>query len=745
MRVHELSKDLNIPCKELLTILEKLQIPAKKSINNLNEAEILKIREYFAKLQQKDANDNKTTSIELPKQKNIEKEILTLEEKTSSEQTKQENPSEMLKKPTSNQNLAQVDSHLHKKEEKIPNPKKDQQETKSIQDKKNISVPSFQLQVPKHDKKEKPKHLVIKGHIVVREFAEQLGLRPNQLISELMSLNVFASINQRLDIKVAQQIAERHGFILEYEKKAPEHKQIVQKPIETEEEIDRPEDLEPRPPIVTFMGHIDHGKTSLLDKIRNSSVAKNEAGNITQHIGAYTVEKNGKKITFLDTPGHAAFTAMRSRGANITDIVVLVVAADDGVMPQTIEAIKHAQAAKTTIMVAINKIDLPTANPERVKSQLQSLGLVPEEWGGDIICCPVSALTGKGIDNLLEMILLQAEMLELKANPKARASGYVLEAKLEAGSGPVAHLIIMRGTLSVGDAILCGCYWGRVRALIDDRGLKVRSTGPGMAVKCLGLSGVPQAGEKFKVCPNEKIAREIAQKKSEEQRLMMFNVPRKASLETLFQQSQQQQKLELRIILKCDTQGSVEAIQKLLEDLKNEKVSLSIILSGVGNVTENDVLLASASNAIIIGFNVQKDSDAITTAKKEGVEIRLYKIIYDIYDDIKEAMQGMLKPQAKEHILGQAEIKQVFPIAKKGKIAGCIITSGKVTNNARVRVKRNNDVIYEGSILTLKRYQDEVTEVKEGQECGIRLDNYTDFAPGDILEFYVIEKITQQL
>ncbi len=493
------------------------------------------------------------------------------------------------------------------------------------------------------------------------------------------------------------------------------------------------------------MGHIDHGKTSLLDKIRNTHVAETEAGRITQHIGAYTIEKNGQKITFIDTPGHAAFTAMRSRGANVTDIVVIVVAADDGVMPQTEEAIKHALAAKTTIMVAINKIDLPTANINKVKTQLQSLGLTPEDWGGNIICCPVSAITGEGIEHFLEMILLQAEILELKANPKARASGYVLEAKLEAGMGPVVHLIVTRGTLKVGDAMVCGQYWGRVRALIDDKGVKIRSAGPSIPVKCLGLSGVPQAGEQFKAYPNDRIAREIAKAKEEELRLKQLNAPRKASLETLFEQAAKQDKLELRIILKCDTQGSVEAIHKLLEDLKSEKVSLSIILSGVGNVTENDVLLASASNAIIVGFNVGKDPDAVTAAKREGIEIRLYSIIYNIYDEIKEAMQGLLKPQIREQYLGRAEVKQVFPIAKRGKVAGCLIVNGRVTNNSKVRVKRNGEVIYNGSIITLKRYQDDVSEVREGQECGIRLDNYTDFMPGDIFEFYIIEKIAQSL
>jgi len=586
--------------------------------------------------------------------------------------------------------------------------------------------------------------ILFKGPIVVRDLAERLGLKPNQLIAELMMMNVFAAINERLEIKTVQQIAEKHGFIIEHEKKVAEARPLPELPRE-EEEIDRPEDLEARPPVVTFLGHIDHGKTSLLDRIRHTAVAKGEAGGITQHIGAYTVEHRGKKITFLDTPGHAAFTAMRARGANLTDIAVIIIAADDGVMPQTEEAIKHAQAAKTTIMVAINKMDLPGANPDRVKKQLQAIGLTPEEWGGEIICVEVSALTGKNMDHLLEMILLQAEMMELKANPRAKARGYVIEAQMEPGMGPIANLLVMRGALSVGDAIICGPYWGRVKALINDHGIKVRKATPGVPVRCMGLSGVPKPGEAFQYIADDSLARELAEQRLNDMHDAQIVAPKKASLETIFSKMAEDQRLELRLILKCDTQGSLEAILKMLDEIKSEKVSVSIILAAVGNVTENDVMLASASNAIIFGFNVSKEAGVAAAEKKEGVETRLYGIIYDILDQIKEAMSGMLKPEMKEKYVGRAEVRQVFAIAKRDRVAGCLTVNGRIKASCKARVKRGGDVLYEGAVSSLKRFQDQVGEVREGQECGIQLDNFNDFEPGDLIEFFEIEKIPQKL
>ncbi len=588
------------------------------------------------------------------------------------------------------------------------------------------------------------KVITVRGAIIVRDFAELLGLKPNQLIADLMMMNVLASINEKLDIKTAQQIAEKHGFTLEYERK-PETRLPSKKKIEEPEE-DRAEDLLPRPPVVTFMGHIDHGKTSLLDHIRQSSVAKREAGGITQHIGAYMIRYNGQWITFLDTPGHAAFTAMRARGADLTDIAIIVIAANDGIMPQTEEAIKHAQAAGTTLMIAINKIDLPTADPDMVKRQLQSAGLPPEEWGGETICCEVSASTGEGIDNLLEMLLLQAEMLELKANANRRAEGYIVEAQMEAGMGPTVNLIVTRGTLKVGDTIVCGPCWGRVKALINDQGVKVKKAGPSTPVKCMGLSNIPSAGEMFTVYSDERAARQLAESRAENERRTALALPtRKTSLENLFERMAESERLELKLILKCDTRGSVEAVQQVLTEIQSSKVHVNTILAGVGSITENDVLLASASDAIIIGFNVSRTEEVVRAAKREGVEVRLYSIIFQIADEIREAMTGLLAPELREKVLGRAEVRQVFPITKTGKIAGCLMVQGRVRSNSKVRVLRNNELLYEGAVATLRRFQDEVREVREGQECGIRLDNYSDFEPGDFLEFFEVEKIAAKL
>ncbi len=582
----------------------------------------------------------------------------------------------------------------------------------------------------------------------MKDFAAHLGLKPNQLIAELMTMNVFASINEKIELRLAQQIAQKHGAVLEHEKKPVEHKppppkKTEEKIVETED--DRPEDLLPRPPIVTFMGHVDHGKTSLLDKIRRSHVTEQEDGGITQHIGAYMVQYGDHQITFLDTPGHAAFTAMRARGANLTDIVVLVVAADDGVMPQTKEAIQHARAADVCIMVAINKIDLRGANVDRVKRQLQQEGLAPEDWGGDIVCCPVSAVTGDGIDHLLEMIILQADMLELRSNPRRRAQGFVIEARLEAGMGPTANLLVTRGTLHVGDALVCGPYWGKVKALINDQGIKVRTATPSMAVKCLGLTSVPEPGMDFRVYANERVARAYSEEQVAKKRLDDISVPKRASLDDLLKRAGGPEQRVLPIVLKADVQGSLEAIEQSLMGIKSDKVSIKVILSGVGTVTENDVLLASASGAVILGFHVSKESAVSAAAKREGVEIRLYSVIYELLDNVRDAMTGLLEPVVKESVVGHAEIRQVFEISKKGKVAGCMVTDGRVGSRSRVRVKRGGDTLYEGVIATLKRFQNDASEVREGQECGIRLDNFSDFHEGDVFEIYEMEKIAQQL
>ena len=590
------------------------------------------------------------------------------------------------------------------------------------------------------------KVIKVKGAVSVKELADRLAIRPNELVAELMGMNVFASINERVDVNVARKIAEKHGFELEHEKRAAEHKLTRRKsPDEEEEQEDAPEDLLPRGPVVTFLGHVDHGKTSLLDKIRDTSVTEGESGGITQHIGAYTVEVGGQKITFLDTPGHAAFTAMRARGANLTDIAVIIIAADDGIMPQTREAISHAKAAGVSLIVAINKIDLPTANVDRAKQQLQAEGMAPEDWGGEMICVPVSAQTGEGIDHLLEMILLQAEMLELKANPNRRAGGFVIEAQMEAGTGPTANLLVTRGTLKVGDLVLSGQYYGRVRALINDHGAKVKSAGPATPVKCLGLSGVPEAGASFRTCASDKVARAAAEHEALAAKDQQLATPKKGSLEDLFAQIEETQKLELKVILKADTQGSVEAIVQSLQDIQSDKVALSIILSSPGNITVNDVMLASASSAVILGFHIALEPGVAASAKHEGVEIHLHMVIYELIDQVRRAMLGLLEPELKENVVGVAEVKQVFNIGKTGKIAGCLVTSGRIAPRLRARVKRNDEVLFEGHIATLKHFQDEVSEVRESQECGIRLDNFADFEEGDALEFYEMEELERSL
>ena len=586
--------------------------------------------------------------------------------------------------------------------------------------------------------------------IVVREFAEQLHLKPNQVITALMGMNIFASINQKIELRVAQQVAAKYGFTIEHEKKAPEPKPqpvVPKKEKKAAEEVEKPENVLSRPPVVVFMGHVDHGKTSLLDKIRNAKVAAGEAGGITQHIGAYTVAIGKSKITFLDTPGHEAFTAMRARGANLTDIAVIVVDGADGVMPQTKEAIQHAKAAGVSLMVALNKKDLRAFNADRVKQQLQGMGVNPEDWGGDVICCPVSALTGDGIDNLLENIAVQAEVLELKANPRRKAQGYVVEAQREPGMGPTATLLVRDGTLTVGDAILCGPYWGRVKALITADGKRHKTAGPSDAVKCLGLSDVPEAGAEFIVADSERAAKETSETRlaaKREQNLSNIS-PKRASLEDLFKTGATDEKKHLNLLVKGDAQGSLEALQHAIANIKSDKITQNILLGGVGNISANDVLLASASDAIIVGFHVSKDAEAAATAKREGVQIKLYSIIYELLDELKEAMQGLLDPIVRETIIGHAKVKETFDLGKKGKVAGCIMIDGKCTSRSRARVKRRGEILHEGVVGTLRRFQNEAAEVRDGQECGIRLERFGDFEPDDIIELYEAEKIAQQL
>ena len=629
--------------------------------------------------------------------------------------------------------------------------------TDNVNDLENEEDKSLENEEDKSSDEDSEKIIELKKpKVIVKEFAEMLDIKPNLLIAELMRMNIFASINAELDLSVAKKIGEKYGFIVQKEEKKKtlfkdnisvargNSRLHVSQPI-----VDSPESLLPRPPVVTFMGHVDHGKTSLLDKVRDSQVVKGESGGITQHIGAYSVEINDEKITFLDTPGHAAFTAMRARGADLTDVVVLVVAADDGVMPQTIEALKHAQAADVCIIVAINKIDLPSANPDRLKQQLQESDLTVEEWGGSIGACNVSAQTGEGIEGLLERILLESEMLELKANPQRRAQGYVVEAQMEPGMGPTASVLVMNGTLKVGDNIICGKYWGRVKALINDQGIKVRSADPSTAVKVLGLVNVPGAGDEFEVLSTEREAKRISETLQNEDRENALHgnmATKKISLDDLFNSdSQNKEKKVLRLIIKADVQGSIEAIIQALNGIESEKVELDILSTDVGNVTVNDVNLASASNGIILGFHSGKENGVNAAAKREGIEIRLYSIIYELIQDVESAMKGLLDPELKEKALGEAEILEVFEFSKKSKIAGCMISSGKVTSNCSIRIKRNGELTFEGVIGSLKRFQNNASEVKQGQECGIRPNNFVDFEVGDIIESFIIEKISQDL
>ncbi|HEY6168206.1 MAG TPA: translation initiation factor IF-2 [Verrucomicrobiae bacterium] len=593
--------------------------------------------------------------------------------------------------------------------------------------------------------------ILLKPPIVVRDLADKLRVKPFKLIADLMELGVFANVNQAIDEPIAQRIAGKYGFRFEVEKRAKGEGQVHAPVKKVEVDIeDKPEQLRPRAPVVTIMGHVDHGKTSLLDVIRKTNVAAGEAGGITQHIGAYTIavphpEKKGEmaQITFLDTPGHAAFSAMRARGANVTDIVILVVAANDGVMPQTLEALSHAQAARVPIIVAVNKCDHPAANPMKVRQQLQEKGLVADEWGGNTIFVDVSALTKKGIDKLLEMVVFQADLLELKANPTRRAKGNVIESGLQPG-GPTATVLVRKGTLRVGDVILCGQHYGKVRALINEEGERLKEAGPSVAVRVLGLNGVPEAGIEFAVVESEKDARAECDKRSEEARAQENEARAKVTLETLFDTIKAEGAKALRVVVKADLQGSVEAIVNALKEIKSEKVALEVIHDAVGTVTESDVLLASASKAVVLGFHTRVDSSAAEAAKREGVQIKLYSIIYELVDEVKDALAGLLEPVTKEVAIGQAEVRQIFSLSKGGNVAGCAVTNGRIVRG-KARVLRRKNVVFDGAIHSLRRFQDEVPEVRSGFECGIRIDGFQEFQTGDVIESYTIEKVTQKL
>ncbi|ABY92931.1 translation initiation factor IF-2 [Thermoanaerobacter sp. X514] len=686
-RVYELAKELNLSSKDLISKLNDLDIKVKNHMSTLEDEEVELIMDLLRdkpqqteEVHQKEEEDIFEDNLEDIEEERVYKKSF----KKGSKKNKKNNKKAVLTE--------------EKEEDEI----------------KIITIPEF---------------------LTVKELAEKMKVNPTEIIKKLIAKGIMVTVNQQIDFENAAKIAEEYGFLVDKEEVKDELEMLL------EETPDDEKDLQPRPPIVTVMGHVDHGKTSLLDAIRNTNVTMKEMGGITQHIGASVVEINDKKIVFLDTPGHEAFTAMRARGASITDIVVLVVAADDGVMPQTVEAINHVKAANVPMIVAINKIDLPTANPDRVKTELSELGLVPEEWGGNTICVPVSAKKNIGIDNLLEMILLVAEMEDLKANPNKPARGTIIEAKLEKGKGPVATVIVQNGTLQIGDAILAGTVYGKVRAMLDDKGRRIKKAGPSMPVEVLGFSEVPEAGDKLIVVEDEKKARELAERRKELQKEMELKRKQKVSLEDLFSQIQEGSVKELNIIIKADVQGSVEALKKSIEDLSNEEVRIKVIHGAVGAITETDVMLASASNAIIIGFNVRPETNAKNLAEKEKVDIKLYRIIYEAIEDIKAAMKGLLEPKYKEVELGRAEVRAVFRVPGVGNVAGCYVLSGKILRNSDIRVVRDGIVVYEGKIASLKRFKDDVREVQQGFECGIGIDRFNDIKEGDIIEAYQMEEI----
>ena len=576
-------------------------------------------------------------------------------------------------------------------------------------------------------------HVRIPDSITVGELASRLKVTATEVIKKLMMLGVMATINEEIDFDTASLVAEELGAKVEHEVIVTIEERLI-------DEDDDSEDTQERCPIVVVMGHVDHGKTSILDRIRHAHVTAGEAGGITQHIGAYQVQYEGKDITFLDTPGHEAFTAMRARGANITEIAILVVAADDGIMPQTVESINHAKAAGISVIVAINKMDKEGANPDRVKEELTKYGMVCEEWGGDVICVPVSAKTGEGIDDLLENILLVAETSELKANPDRRAKGTVVEARLDKGRGPIATLLVQNGTLHTGDVIIAGTAVGRVRVMTNDKGTVVESAGPSVPVEITGLAEVPEAGDTFNAVEDERLARELVEQRKHEAKQAKFNEYQKVTLDNLFSQIEQGEMKELSLIVKADVQGSVEAVTQSLEKLSNEEVRVRVIHGGVGGIKENDVMLASASNAIIIGFNVRPDQTAEEIAARDKVDIRTYRVIYDAIEEVETAMKGMLAPKFREVVMGRIEVRQVYKITNVGQVAGAYVLNGKVTRQCQIRVVRDGIVIAEDKMSSLKRFKDDVKEVGESYECGITLEKFHDFKEGDIFEAFIMEE-----
>lgn len=681
LRVYELAKELNVSSKDLIEVLmDEFNVEVKNHMSVIEEEDAELIKELLA------GNEGKLVEL------------------------------------TSKTIVDEYEDILNKEVGKVKKHKKKRKGDES-QDKKMVDVEVIE----------------IGETITVKDLAEQINKPVNDVIKTLMFLGVMAAMNQEIDFETAKKVAEKYDI----EAYVKEEDSTLEEYFEEDEEIED-ENLESRPPIITVMGHVDHGKTSLLDAIRKAKVTDTEAGGITQHIGAYTVDIKGQKLTFLDTPGHEAFTAMRARGAQITDIVILVVAADDGIMPQTVEAINHCKAADVPMIVAINKIDREGANQDRIKQELTEHGLVVEDWGGDVIAVPVSAKQNLNIDTLLEMVVLTAEMLELKANPARKGKGTVIEAKLDKGRGAVASLLVQNGTLHAGDSIIVGSTYGRIRAMFDDAGKKIKSAGPSIPVEVLGLSEVPAAGDRFTVVKDEKTARQMAEARREKERQENFNSAHKVSLEDLYSQIKEGKVKELSVIIKADVQGSIEAIRGSLEKLSTDDVKVRVIHGAVGAITETDITLASASNAIVIGFNVRPENSAVVLAERDGVEVKTYRIIYDAIEDVKSAMIGMLDPEYKEVVLGTAEIRNTFKISNVGTIAGGYVLTGKLTRNADVRLIRDNIVILDSKLASLKRFKDDVKEVNAGYECGFSLEKFNDIKEGDIIEAYTMEAIKRK-
>jgi len=760
IRVHELAKELNIPSKDLVKIIKDLGIDVKNHMSTMEDQQgewvKRKLRETDEQTKeveepktkpkeikpeaQKQVVPNKKTpaeikppSVKVPQQGTGPEPNKTLPQKIQAKERQAETPAESLP------NRAKPIKELPLEDQEPKHPKSDFR-VKTFggpkAPKPTRGKPKKKGKRPEHKQEATPEMITIEDRITVRELASKLVKSPAEVIKRLMQLNITASLNNTIEFDVAELIASEFNVRVEKEK-TPEEMIL-------EELRDDESNMKPRPPVVTVMGHVDHGKTSLLDAIRETNVVAKEAGGITQHIGAYQVIIRDQRITFIDTPGHEAFTAMRARGAQATDIAILVVAADDGVMPQTVEAINHAKAARVPILVAVNKIDKENANPDRVKQQLAEYQLIPEEWGGDTIFVPVSAKSGEGIDLLLEMIILVAEMRELKANPDRPAEGVVIEGQLDKGRGPVATVLVQKGTLRIGDSILCGTAFGKVRAMVDDMGERINAAGPSTPVEVLGLADVPMAGDIFRVV-DEKIARQVSALRLSEKKREEQTKTSKVSLDDFFKQIQEGEVKELNLIIKGDVQGSVEALIQSLDRLSTDEVKVNVIHTGVGAVNESDVMLASASNAIIIGFNVRPDSKARKYAEDEKIEVRLYRVIYETIEDIKKAMAGLLEPEHVERFQGRSEVRATFKVPKAGVVAGCYVAEGKVTRNSNIRILRDGVIIHEGKLSSLKRFKDDVKEVQTNFECGMGIEGFNDIKEGDIIESYVIEDIPREL